>query len=248
MFRSVLRSKVLAIALALLGTVWLAPSAEATVTYSLDWLFSGQQPANSGPWGSISFQNTANVTDSVTVTMTASNLASSEFITFWGFNSTLAVAGLTVNYSDTDASATSVKADCPAGAGCDAGTHKADGDGFYDIVLSFDTSAGATRFTNGETITFTITGTGLTETNFSPLSEGGTGPGNYNTAIHIQGIQGNTSCSGWAGNSTSTGKAGTGVGSSCGTSVSEPSILLFAGLALTGIVGASRRFMVRRKN
>jgi hypothetical protein len=234
-----LRSKVLAIAVAVMAVAWLAPGAEATISYNLDWVFSGQQPSGLAPWGTISF--TTGAADTVNVTMTASNLSATEFISFWGFNSTAAVSGLTVTYSDTDASATFSKCD----SSCSAGTFKADGDGFYEIVGAFQTSAGAGRFTNGEILTFTITGTGLTETNFSPVSTGGTGPGNYNTAIHIQGIAGSTTCSAWAGNSDSTGKAGTGTGDAC-TSVAEPSILLFAGLGLAGLVGVSRRFLGRR--
>jgi PEP-CTERM motif len=107
-------------------------------------------------------------------------------------------------------------------------TTKANGDGYYDIVVSFETANNAGRLTAGESVSFTILG--ATEDSFSPLSNPGGGTGTYNAAMHIQGV-GGTGCSAWVGNSTSTAAVGTGTGTACAL-VPEPTSLLLLGTGL----------------
>jgi hypothetical protein len=63
----------------------------------------------------------------------------------------------------------------------------ADGDGYFDIHLAFDTTT-AGAFSNGEAVDYTITLAGLTANSFIALStpHGGFGP--FYAAAHIQGL------------------------------------------------------------
>src|SRR5437867_1779365 len=155
MKRTVGLSKLLLVlALVVPVVAWVPAGAEATISYSLDFIFSGEQPANTGPWGTISFTTTAAGTGT-TVTMAAlggaTGLGSTEFIGWWGFSSTALVATLTVPTSVTGAAnGTITKCDACLG-------NKADGDGFYDIVVQFQTAnnnGGAGRLIGGETVSF----------------------------------------------------------------------------------------------
>jgi hypothetical protein len=120
---------------------------------------------------------------SVTLTMTMTGGSTTEFIDAWYFNfsgdsSTLSFS-LTTNTtgSGTDPVVTQINDCC-----------KADGDGLYDIRIVFDNAPPAQRFTTGETVVYTITGTGITAADFNVLSapDGGNGP--FYTAAHVQGI------------------------------------------------------------
>src|SRR6266446_4945244 len=200
--------KLVVIALMAVGVAWLPVGAEATLSYNLDFIFSGASPGTTGPWGTISFTTVGSDT---LVTMAAlggpTGLTSGEFITFWGFNTT----------------------DTSFGVPGTAARVCAHSDGFYNIVVSFETANNAGRLTAGESVSFTVTG--ALEGSFNDLSAPGGGNGTYNSAIHIQGIP--TDCSAWAGNSTSPNKsAEAGAGAACGT-VPEPGGLA---LALSGLV------------
>jgi len=218
--------KLVMIALMAVGVAGLPVGAEATLSYNLDFIFSGASPGTTGPWGTISFTT---VGTNTLVTMTAlsgaTGLPAGEFITFWGFNTTdtsFSVPGT------VSGAATGTIAVCPTDP-CTSAGFKADGDGFYDIVVSFETANNAGRLTAGESVSFTVTG--ALEGSFNDLSAPGGGNGTYNSAIHIQGIP--TDCSAWAGNSTSPNKsAEAGAGAACGT-VPEPGGLA---LALSGLV------------
>src|SRR5712692_4539198 len=96
-----LRKLLLVLALVVPAVAWLPAEAEATVLYNLDFIFSGEQPKNAGPWGTISFSDNGTIiAPSTLVTMTAlggaTGLGSTEFIGWWGFSSTALVATLTV--------------------------------------------------------------------------------------------------------------------------------------------------------
>ena len=216
--------KLLAVVLVAAGVAWLPTGAEAI---SVDFIFSGDQPGNTGPWGTVTFTDAGGGNTLVTMSALggATGLAAGEFITFWGVNTSdtsFTVGSLT----NVVGSATGTITTCFAT--CGDAQFKADGDGFYNIVVSFETANNSGRLTGGETVSFLVTGAAVGT--FSPLSAPGGGAGTYNTAIHIQGIA--TGCSAWAGNSTSTGKVGDGIGDACG-SVPEPGGLA---LALSGLV------------
>jgi hypothetical protein len=66
---------------------------------------------------------------------------------------------------------------------------QADGDGIYDILIDFSTSAG-NRLTPGEAIVFDLTSTtiGFTSDSFLVFSVPGGGNGPFQIAAHIQGL------------------------------------------------------------
>ncbi|MCP4248953.1 MAG: PEP-CTERM sorting domain-containing protein [bacterium] len=78
---------------------------------------------------------------------------------------------------------------------------KADGDGFFDILIEFDHTDGPTRtFSDGESVTFTITDPGvdvITASSFDFLSTPDGFPGVFPVAAHIGGVGSNNQDSGW---------------------------------------------------
>ena len=182
-------------------------SAQAsTLTLYLDYEFSkGQAPAGSQPpaWLTATFDDGGG-TGTVTLTMSASNLTGTEHVSWWGFNVNPTILNpqtfLNITHSSGE-TATAVKEATVNDPGTgNAGTFKADGDGFFDIVFNFETSNLPTRFTNGETSVYTITGTGITASTFDFSSINGGGNGTYKSAAHVLNTTGvGTGGSGWIG-------------------------------------------------
>ncbi len=161
----------------------LCPVAQAALTFNLGLEFSGaQSPTEAPPWLRATFTSTG----ANTVTLVMENLLDVGFVAGgtgekgWYFN------------VDPLPSLTFVKT-----GGVDAvvyqglNSFKADGDGKYDVAFSFK-NAGLVA---GATSSWTITGTGLTESSFNALSAPAGGHGPFRTAAHVQGLTGGGS--GW---------------------------------------------------
>jgi hypothetical protein len=169
------------------------PAAFAT-SYNLDTEFSGAQaPFGPGPWANLTFTDTG--AGQVTATFTTL-LSGSENISGWYLNVADAFAGnLTFTLGTTVGSFT-----IPTiSQGLNA--FKADGDGFYDNLLSFAVGGNANQvFGAGESLSFVLTSSvsGLDASDFDQLSLDAGGHGPFYTAAHVQNTTGTgTGGSGW---------------------------------------------------
>ena len=133
----------------------------------------------------------------MTLTLTATNLTGTEFVSDWAFNLDPSLDPTALSFAV--GSKTGTFDDPTFGTGVDA--FQEDGGGKYDIEFSFATSGsggGIHRFGVGESGTYTITGIStLTANSFDFLSATGGGNGVHPTAAHVQGIGAEGSLSGW---------------------------------------------------
>jgi hypothetical protein len=193
--------KVLAVAALLaLASVPFSQHAQATVlTFGADFEFSGgTAPAGSAPWFTATFDDHGGV-GSVDFTLTATNLTAAENVLSLYLNLDPALYGtLPVTFGGL---AQTGSFDTPSiSQGVDA--FKADGDGFYDILLSFSSGGNVNKtFTQGDILEYTISAPGLTATSFDFLSAPAGGHGPFHLAAHIQNTGGGED-SGWVTDST----------------------------------------------
>ncbi|MCH7813471.1 MAG: PEP-CTERM sorting domain-containing protein [Planctomycetes bacterium] len=177
-----------------------SPGAQATtITIDLDIEISGATPpAGPLPWMTVTFDD-GDTPGSVDVTVGATNLSHPEFAFNFLFNldpgldlSDLVFSGLvkTGTFEDPIVS-----------TGLDF--FQADGDGYFDIEIMFNAMDGASeKFSDGETVTYTITNPGapvgdeITASSFDFLSTPDGSPGTFPVAAHIGGIGPNDE-SGW---------------------------------------------------
>jgi hypothetical protein len=167
----------------------------STVTYNFGQLSGGTAPAGSPPWIQAIFSDTG--AGSVNLTLSAGNLSGSDFVTSWYFNlnPALSTSSLTLAAAGSTGSITAPSVQTGDN------NFKAGPDGKFDLVFGF-TSTGddSTRFTSGDSLTFTITGIGgLTADDFNYLSTSAGCGGTYASAANVVSTDGN----GWI-NPTST--------------------------------------------
>jgi hypothetical protein len=157
-----------------------ASAAPADVVFNFGIEFSGgTTPAGPAPWATATFADAG--ADMVMLTMDLTALAVNNpdaKVDGWYFNFTPegSVGSLTIAYqSGTEA----------ASVGKGANSFKADGDGKYDILFSYDTADGdPNKFDAGEMSVYKITGTGITAESFNVLSQDAGGHGPFLSALH----------------------------------------------------------------
>ena len=171
--------------------LWIHPAtATATgVLYQFNDVFSysgsASSPAGAAPWIDATFQDTAN---GVLLTVNNPGLTGGEFLSelYLNLNPIDTVNNLTFTFvsGSTGVSAPAIQ------TGEDL--YKADGDGKYDILLSFSTSNSG-RFGAGDSLTYLIAGiTGISAADFEFKSAPAGGHGPFYAAAHVQGIAGET--------------------------------------------------------
>jgi hypothetical protein len=210
------------------------PSAARSATFSVGSnieFSNGQAPASATtPWEKMSISD--NGPGSVIFTLTAPNLTGSENVSEFDFNIDPALSADLGKLSFTDL----VKLgsfDTPTiGQGEDA--FKADGDGKYDIQLLFTTGGNTSKtFTNGDSLQYTISGTGISASSFDFLSTPAGGHGPFVTAAHVQNTTGaGSGGSGWVADNTN--------GSISIVTVPEPSSVVLLALGFLGLVAWGR--------
>ncbi len=161
----------------------LASQAGATVLISqAATAFSGTAPQGTPPWLSLTW-NDHGGSGLVTVTLTATNLTGSEFVTSVYMNLDPAL-----DPDDLDFSApTKVGSFNNPSIHTETDEYKADGDGKYDIKLVFSTSAGTSkRFDAGDAVSYDISGIASLNTySFDFLSKPAGGSGPFTAAAHV---------------------------------------------------------------
>jgi len=198
--------------------------------YELDTEFSGgTDPVGPSPWAFASFQQVD--PNTVQLELSNFNLTGSEFVGAWylNFNDSLNVNNL--NFNRVGGTAV---ADASISTGINA--FKADGDGFFDILLDFPQKK-ADRFGAGDNIIYEITGVNLINPEmFNFGSAPGGGNGTWYSAAHVQGIGPDAEASGW-------------IGSGPGVPVPEPTtyLMLAAMLGIGFLLTRKSRKLVEKK-
>ena len=203
------------------------PSAAASITINMTTEFSGgASPQGTSPYMIATFEDIG--AGLVQLTMDATNLVGTEFISEWSFN------------FDPSLDATDLDIDHVSGieaVSVDQGNNgfQADGGGKYDIQFNFDIAPPGDRFGPNAVVTsvYTFDLAGITAESFNFISAPGGGNPNYLSAAHIQGIAVSPG-SGWLGGVLDDG------GEDEETPVvPEPASLILMG---TGLLIVCRRF------
>jgi hypothetical protein len=177
-----------------------SPSAHATsISIGFTTEFSGATPpVGVSPWLTATFDDEG-TPGTVKLTLTATNLTGSEFVSGAYFNLNTSYSALT-DFSISAPTKTGTFNDPTIDLGIDA--FKADGDGLYDFRLNFAQGPPSGRFGVGDSVEYTVTGIGAAagvlvadDFKFLSLPDGGHGP--FYVAAHIQGIGPAGSASGW---------------------------------------------------
>lgn len=201
-----------------------APVNATIYTFDLDTEFSdAHQPVGTAPWLRFTIDD-KDSPGSVDLKFEAINLTDDEHVKEWYFNLEGNFPTVdSVNKSSTTFTHNIVQS---------KDSYKADGvGGYFDYLLTFSDTANS-RFQNGDWITLTFSGSGLTAESFYSKSVDDNSKGfiALYTAAHVGGI--NVEDSGWI-----TGSTG-----NTPPAVPEPATIVLLGIGLGALALAKRRF------
>ena len=230
----------LALSMALALTMFAAQAKAATITYDLNFVYTGNLPGSAAPYLTATFRDTTDcvpacAAGTVQLVLTSSLEAADEFIGSFYFNSIS-----TVNTQYTSALAGAFTA--PTISQFNNNAYSPAGQaGDFDVLIDFAQPA-AGRFNAFDSALFTITGTGIGAATFNAQASG---ENMYWAAAHLQGIQPN--CSGWIadanGGAAGGGGAAPGV-TPCTTTVPDSgSTVALLGIAMMGLGYLRRRHL-----
>jgi hypothetical protein len=175
-------------------------SAASTVTYDFGQVSGGSTPGGAPPWVQAVFTDAGLPANTVQLTLSAGNLSSSSYVSCWYFNLDPTLDPTALNFSVAGSTGAFTGPTVATGAN----GFKAGPDGKYDIMFAFSsTGDDSTRFSSGDSLTYTITGiSGLTADDFNWLSTSAGGSGAYYSAAHVPSTD--ASCPAWINPSTTT--------------------------------------------
>jgi hypothetical protein len=214
-----MRSKLLIAGMAVCLVASTVSQASATmITLQASFEYSGgTAPEGLSPWLTVTVDDGGGI-GAVTLTLEARNLTDMEFVSEWLLNVAPPLDPTALVFSDP------VKVGSFTDPTISLGENafKADGDGYFDIKLTFDTLDGLpTRFSTGDSVSYTVTAPSLTANSFNCFSApNGAGAGLFPMAAHVQAIGPGDNMSGW---------------------VSTPEPACFAFLALGGLAVMRRQ-------
>lgn len=190
------------------------PVAQADAVMNYDREFSGaQSPSGPTPWATATFKTIS--TGTVDLSIALSGLTDEEFVSEAYFNFAPGTAAA-LNITETGGTNFSEK------ISVGLNDRKADGAGFFDILIEFDKAPPPDRFSVGDIATFRITGAGITAESFFAFSTP-SDKGVFLSALHVQGIGASADGSGWVG------------------AVPIPAAVWLFGSALVGLAGLGYR-------
>lgn len=168
------------------GALWASSATAASVTFELDYTFSGTSPTGPAPWLRATFTDYPGG-DAVQLKLESLLDGAGEFLGSkgWYFN-------LNPTRDPTSLTFTLLSGDGADDILLGRNAYRAGGDGYFDIELQWSAS-GDGRFTAGETALYAISAVGLTAEDFlarsiKKLSRGRTAETPYYSAAHVQGI------------------------------------------------------------
>jgi len=171
--------------LAVILCICSVPASATLVSFDMTVIYTGSGvPTNPPPWLNATFDDGGSA-GTVDLTISALGLAgNSEKVAGVYFNldpaldPTLLVFSALIKTGDFE--------DPGINLGIDS--FKADGDGYYDILISFNQDGWKKAFNGGEAVKYTITLASLTANSFDFISAPDGGAGEYVTAAHLLGL------------------------------------------------------------
>ncbi|MGA2323295.1 MAG: PEP-CTERM sorting domain-containing protein [Sedimentisphaerales bacterium] len=171
-------------AIAALSVIPVSNVQATIVSLNMGVIFTGDGvPTNPAPWLKATFDDGGS-SGSVVLTITAVGLTGGEKVNEVLFNLDPALNPALLAFSAPTKTGSFEDPDISKGVD----SFKADGDGYYDILIAFNTDGMMDAFNGGESVKYTITLASLTANSFDFVSAPGGGTGQYITAAQLQAL------------------------------------------------------------